>query len=98
VFDYIEMFDNPTRKHARNGMLSPDALRHGEVPFKKAYLHMFVDRIDISRTGAKIRVRKGSIRRKIDHIGEDRRVPICMSEWRALRDSNPCIHRERVVS
>jgi putative transposase len=23
VFDYIEMFDNPTRKHARNGMLSP---------------------------------------------------------------------------
>ena len=23
VFDYIEMFCNPTRKHARNGMLSP---------------------------------------------------------------------------
>ena len=23
VFDYIEMFYNPTRKHARNGMLSP---------------------------------------------------------------------------
>jgi putative transposase len=22
VFDYIEMFYNPTRKHARNGMLS----------------------------------------------------------------------------
>jgi putative transposase len=25
VFDYIEMFDNPKRKHARNGMLSPAA-------------------------------------------------------------------------
>lgn len=23
VFDYIEMFYNPTRNHARNGMLSP---------------------------------------------------------------------------
>ncbi len=23
MFDYIEMFYNPTRKHARNGMLSP---------------------------------------------------------------------------
>ena len=23
VFDYIEMFYNPRRKHARNGMLSP---------------------------------------------------------------------------
>ena len=23
VFDYIEMFYNPKRKHARNGMLSP---------------------------------------------------------------------------
>lgn len=23
VFDYIEMFRNPKRKHARNGMLSP---------------------------------------------------------------------------
>ncbi len=23
VFDYIEMLDNPTRKHARDGMLSP---------------------------------------------------------------------------
>jgi putative transposase len=23
VFDYIEMFYSPTRKHARNGMLSP---------------------------------------------------------------------------
>ena len=23
VFDYIEMFSNPKRKHARNGMLSP---------------------------------------------------------------------------
>ncbi|MEH6633624.1 MAG: IS3 family transposase [Halopseudomonas aestusnigri] len=24
VFDYIEMFYNPKRKHARNGMLSPN--------------------------------------------------------------------------
>jgi len=23
IFDYIEMFYNPKRKHARNGMLSP---------------------------------------------------------------------------
>ena len=23
MFDYIEMFYNPKRKHARNGMLSP---------------------------------------------------------------------------
>jgi putative transposase len=23
VFDYIEMFYNPTRKHTKNGMLSP---------------------------------------------------------------------------
>jgi putative transposase len=25
VFNYIEMFDNPQRKHFRNGMLSPIA-------------------------------------------------------------------------
>jgi len=23
IFDYIEMFNNPKRKHVRNGMLSP---------------------------------------------------------------------------
>ncbi len=23
MFDYIAMFDNPTRKHTNNGMLSP---------------------------------------------------------------------------
>ena len=27
VFDYIELFYNPQRKHARNGMLSPSGLR-----------------------------------------------------------------------
>jgi hypothetical protein len=45
--------DVSPEKRIASGEFLNDALRHGEVPFKKAYLRMFVDRIDISRTGAK---------------------------------------------
>ncbi|KIN77936.1 Transposase [Sulfitobacter mediterraneus KCTC 32188] len=32
MFDYIEMFHNPKRKHARNGMLSPADLERQQKP------------------------------------------------------------------
>jgi putative transposase len=31
VFNYIEMFYNPERKHVRNGMLSPVALERQQI-------------------------------------------------------------------
>ncbi len=31
VFDYIEMFYDPKRKHARNGMLSPAAFERQQM-------------------------------------------------------------------
>jgi putative transposase len=31
VFDYIEMFYNPRRKHAGNGMLSPFAFERQQI-------------------------------------------------------------------
>jgi len=31
VFDYIEMFYNPVRKHVRNGMLSPIKFERQQV-------------------------------------------------------------------
>jgi putative transposase len=36
VFDYIEMFYNPTRKHTNNGMLSPVDYEMKQHRMKKA--------------------------------------------------------------
>ena len=36
VFDYIEMFYNPTRKHTNNGTLSPVDYEARELNLKKA--------------------------------------------------------------
>ena len=62
------------------------APRDGEIPFKKRYRRMFIDHIDVGRNGARIRVKRGAVRRQIDQVGADRKVPISMGEWRALRD------------
>lgn len=35
VFDYIEMFYNPKRKHARNRMLSPDEFERQQIMRRK---------------------------------------------------------------
>ena len=36
VFDYIEMFYNPNRKHTSNGMLSPVEYEEGQYKLNKA--------------------------------------------------------------
>ena len=36
VFDYIEMFYNPTRKHTNNGMLSPVDFENRQYKLNKA--------------------------------------------------------------
>lgn len=71
------------------GNFVAEALRSGEVPFRKAYLRMLVDRIDVGRSRARIVVSKSALKRQIDDTDEDTgKVPISIQEWRARKDSN----------
>jgi site-specific DNA recombinase len=66
-----------------------EALRCGEVPFRKAYLRMLIDWIDVTKHGARIRVRRSALRDQIDRTDEvTGKVPISIQEWRTRHDSN----------
>jgi site-specific DNA recombinase len=66
-----------------------EALRGGEVPFRKAYLRMLIDWIDVTKHAARIRVRRSALRDQIDRTDEvTGKVPISIQDWRTRHDSN----------
>lgn len=53
MFDYIEMFYNPKRKHVRNGMLSPVEFEKQQKSNPRVYtklgaIHRFINTIEIA--------------------------------------------------
>lgn len=64
-----------------------DVFANGETPFRKAYACMFVDRIDVSRNKAIIRVKRDAVHRSIDAV-EGSLVPISVQEWRTPPDGS----------
>ncbi len=71
------------------GAFLAEALRSGEIPFRKAYLRMLVDWIDFRQGAARIRVSRSALRNQIERadLGTGS-VPISIQEWRTRQDSN----------
>jgi site-specific DNA recombinase len=76
-----------------------DKLRNGDVAFRKAYLRLFIDRIEVDDAEVRIMGSKAAL---VKAIGSDEppegSVPSFMGEWRPQGDSNPCYRRERAMS
>ena len=71
------------------GSFMREAIRYGDVPFRKAYLRMLVDWIDVEKGSARIRVKKSTLRKRVDDMDcETGKVPIRIQDWRTQHDSN----------
>ncbi len=75
-------------------------LRNGESAFRKSYLRLFVERIEVDDVEVRIFRPKGQLERGITEGAEANpgKVPAFVPDWRPQRDSNPCYQRERLVS
>jgi hypothetical protein len=71
------------------GEFLAEALRSGEIPFRKAYLRMLIDWIDVRRDAVRIRVSRSALRAQIERADlSTGLVPISIQEWRTRHDSN----------
>ncbi len=84
----------------RFGRLMREKVSSGEVPFRKAWLQAIVDRIEVGADMIRIIGDKESLETAL--TGADgTAVPGVRSsvrKWRALRESNPPLQRERLTS
>ena len=61
------------------GNFIAEALQSGDVPFRKAYLRMLIDWIDVTKQGARIRVSRSALKAQIDRTNDTTgKVPICI--------------------
>ena len=81
-----------------------DRLRHniyeGSPAFRKAYIRLLVEGVEVDDTNVRIWGRKEAILSALnmpDSVKADM-VPSFVQDWRPLRDSNPCFRRERAAS
>ncbi len=70
-----------------------------DIPFRKAWLRSIIERIEVDDGGIRIIGDKSTLEQAVDGKleasgGVRRSVP----RWHAQRESNPCLHRERVMS
>ncbi len=76
-----------------------DKLNTGEVPFRKAYLGAIIDRIEIDDHQIRILGRKDVLEQAVmANGGPVPGVRTFVRKWRALRESNPPLQRERLPS
>ena len=77
-----------------------DRLRSGDGQFRKAYLRLFVERVEVDDTEIRISGPKAALARGVEQAANLRKgvVPSFVQDWRPLGDSNPCCRRERAVS
>ncbi len=87
-------------KIARFAYAMKAKLRDPNPAFRKAYLKLLVERIDVHPDQIVIQGSKAALAAAAQRSPEQAlgAVPSFGQRWRPLRDSNPCIHRERVVS
>lgn len=78
-----------------------EAMRNGEIGFRKAYLRLFVEEVivgdeDIRLKGPTVALAKAASAGGLPKAGGV--VPSFVRQWRPVRDSNSCYRRERAVS
>jgi site-specific DNA recombinase len=75
-------------------------LREGEPAFRRAWLHHYVSEVVVERTSIRIRLRKDPITQGtiVGSGPQEPPVPSFARKWRALRESNPSLQRERLPS
>lgn len=82
------------------GRLLSDSLRKGSPAFRKAYLRLLIDRIELDDDEVRMTGPIGQLERALE-IKDFQAMPVVptsVEKWRPLRDSNPCRRRERAVS
>ncbi|MBI4968123.1 MAG: recombinase family protein [Rhodospirillales bacterium] len=78
-----------------------DRLHNGPLAFRKAYLRLFLARVEVDRPSGLVRLLgpKRALQEGVTNLeaiaGDE--VPSFVREWRPLGDSNPCYRRERAV-
>jgi hypothetical protein len=106
----VRMLDRPNE--AGTSQITPDkinklsvvlreALKSGDIGFRKAYLRLFLDRVvvaddEIRLRGPTIALAKAAAAGGLPATAG--LVPSFVQEWRPIGDSNPCYRRERAVS
>lgn len=75
-------------------------LRDPDRKFAKAYLRLFIDRIEVDDQEIRIQGPKSALVAAVndEDSGTGGGVPSFVPEWRPQGDSNPCYRRERAVS
>ena len=89
----------PSKLERISGLMR-DALKSGDIEFRRAYLRMFVHRVEVSRREVRISGPKSALARAAssDPPAPGPEVLSFVREWRPRRDSNPCYRRERAGS
>ena len=77
-----------------------DRLSNGPVEFRKAYVRLFVERIEVDDNEVRISGAKAALSKALAEQDQLRpgMVPTFVQDWRPQGDSNPCRRRERAVS
>ena len=86
-------------KLARFGQLMRSNITEGEVPFRKAYLRSLIDAVEVDQHVVRIHGSRTVLERAVlaDRVTQPG-VRGFVRKWRALGESNPSLHRERVAS
>lgn len=86
-------------KLARFGQLIRSTITEGEVPFRKAYLRSLIDGAEVGQHVVRIHGSSSVAERAVlaDRATQPG-VRGFVRKWRALGESNPSLHRERVAS
>jgi site-specific DNA recombinase len=80
----------------RFGRMMQEHFATGSVPFRKAYLQSLITAIEVDDTYVRIKGSKDLLEKAV--LASQNGPAACSqmsTNWRALRDSNPCYRRER---
>jgi site-specific DNA recombinase len=96
----IKAIEIDEKKFENLGRMVSESIRTGDPKIRQAYLRQFVGFVGVSDkeiriAGCKIALVDAATKTQ---AGVRNEVLTYMREWRPLGDSNPCHHRERVVS
>jgi site-specific DNA recombinase len=77
-----------------------EKLRDPRVNYRKAYIRLITDRIEVDDTEVRVFGRQTKLLAAVtSNLGDtENTVPSSVRSWRPLGDSNPCYRRERAVS
>lgn len=92
------------RDHVRSaleccGRAMRENITTGDIPFRKEWMRSIIQRIEVDDEAVRIIGDKSTLEQAVDGKPEaSGGVRRCVPRWHAQRESNPCLHRERVMS